>query len=98
MLTTFITALSTNVALGWIMRRVGELGGLLTFLFSIVLALPPGYQDVILMLLTGRGGELTVSAVIGIVVYGFTQWRSWRSTVKPHMVTREGKKHDIPEL
>lgn len=98
MLSNLRQTLTENVALGWAARRLGEGVGIFGVLASVLLALPPAFQDTLLMLLTGRGGELSVTALFSLAVYIFTQWRSYRATVKPQVVTSDGKKMEVPVL
>lgn len=86
MITTFLTAMATNVALGWVMRRLGEAGALLLTLAPVFLSLPPAYQDAFMEILSGRGGELSVATYFGIASYLFTQWRSWKATNENQVV------------
>ena len=95
---TFLSGLAGNVVVGWVLRRVGEVAGLLAFLLSLVLSLPPAYQDVIIALLTGQGGGLTITAILGLLGYLWAQYRSYRATVTPQVVTSDKTKHELPVL
>lgn len=98
MITGLLTALASNVAMGWIGRRVGEIAALVATIAPVFLSLPPAYQDAFWEILQGRGGELTLATYVGIIGYVFAQWRSWRATVKPQVVTNTGKKVELPVL
>lgn len=92
MLTSIFAALSGNVVMGWIWRRVLEVGGWLGIAASIYAGLPPEYQGVVLAILTGQGGSLTIGAGIGFAVYMWSQVMSYRSTVTPHVVASDTKR------
>lgn len=97
MLSGFISALSGNVVMGWVWRRVLEVGGGLGILFSIFSGLPPEYQGVIIAILTGQGGTLTIGAAIGFAVYVWSQIMSYRATVRPQIVTPDKKRRVLTE-
>ncbi|MBJ3784017.1 hypothetical protein [Devosia sediminis] len=86
-----------NVILGWIARRVPEVLGLVTMLVTFYNALPPAHQETIVAVVTGQGGGLTVSAVIGLGLYVWAQIMSYRATVKPQVVTTDAKKIELPK-
>ncbi len=65
---------------------------------SIYAGLPPEYQGVVLAILTGQGGTLTIGAGIGFAVYVWSQVMSYRATTKPQVVTGSKTKLDIPVL
>lgn len=81
-----------NVAVQWLIRRVPDWGGQITFLVSLYLALPQEHKDTINAVLTGQGGGLTITAVIGLVAFLYAQLISYRSTVKPQAVVEENGK------
>ncbi len=81
-----------NVIIGWIARRVPELVGLVTMLVTLYNSLPAQHQETIVAVLTGQGGGLTVSALIGLALYLWAQFMSYRATVKPQVVTSDGQK------
>lgn len=86
------TAIAQNAILGWLWRRAQELASWALALVPIYLAMPPAMQKDVQAIFMGQGGGLTVSAVIGIVWYLWTQWQSYRATVRPQVVTTEGQK------
>lgn len=88
----------TSVALGWLGRRFQELGSLAAVVIPIYLAMPPEHQKAILAILTGQGGGLSISTAIGLVWYLWTQWQSYRATVKPQVVTPQGAKVELDQL
>lgn len=91
-------AVSENVVVGWIVRRVLEVGGWLGAIVPMIMALPPEHQAVIVAILTGQGGSLSIAAVIGFAVYIWSQIMSWRSTVRPQIVTSDHKRLPVPTL
>lgn len=76
-----------GIVIQWTIRRLLEVGGWLSAIVSIVVALPPEHQATIVAVLTGQGGGLTISAAIGLGVYFWSQFLSFRSTVRPQLVT-----------
>lgn len=79
---------------GWLWRRVQELAAWGTGLVPLYLALPKSYQDLLLGILSGKGGGYSISVYLGFAYYLFTQWQSLRATTKPQIVTSEGVKVD----
>jgi hypothetical protein len=77
-----------NVAIQWLIRRVPDWGGQITFLVSLYLALPQEHKDTINAVLSGQGGGLTVSAVIGLGAFLYAQVISFRQTTKPKEVEK----------
>ena len=98
MLSSILAGLAGNVVVGWIRRRLLEVAGLVGAILPFILAMPPEQQAIIIAVLTGQGGALSIAAVVGFGVYVFGQWRSWRATVNPHVVTSEKTKIDVPVL
>lgn len=94
MLTSIITTIASNVVIGWLWRRVLEVGGWLAGLLPIFMAMPPEHQAVIIAILTGQGGQLSVAAAFGFGVYIFSQVMSFRATVKDQTVIK-GKKYPV---
>lgn len=88
--------IAQNVIFGWIARRVPELVGLLTMIVSAYNALPAEHQATIIAVLTGQGGGLTVTALFGLAIYLWSQFLSYRATVKPQVVTTDAKKIALP--
>lgn len=80
-----------NIILAWLWRRVQEVGGWAAVILPIYLAMPDAQKAVIGKILTGQGGSLSISAAIGLAVYLFSQWQSYRSTVKPQVVTADAQ-------
>ncbi|KKB12358.1 hypothetical protein VE25_07300 [Devosia geojensis] len=96
MVTSIITAVAQNVILGWLWRRVQELAGLALTLVPIYLAMPPSMQADVHAIFSGQGGNLTISAAIGLAWYLWTQWKSYRATVMPQVVTTDARKVPLP--
>lgn len=92
MLTAIATTIAQNVIMGWLWRRVQELVSLGTVFVPIYLAMPKSMQEDVQAIFTGQGGGLTISAALGILWYLWTQFQSWRATVKPQVVTTDGEK------
>lgn len=87
-----LTSIIQSAAAGWIGRRVQELGSLAAMLVPVYLAMPPDMKDSVHAIFTGQGGGLTISAAIGLGWYLWTQFQSFRATVKPQVVTGDGQK------
>jgi hypothetical protein len=87
-----LTSIIQSAAAGWIGRRVQEMGSLAAMLLPVYLAMPPDMKDAVHAIFTGQGGGLTISAAVGLAWYLWTQFQSYRATVKPQVVTAEGKK------
>lgn len=92
MLTTITIAIAQNVILGWLWRRAQEVAAWAIALVPIYLAMPPSMQQDIQAIFTGQGGGLTISAAFGILWYLWTQWQSYRATVRPQVVSQDGQK------
>lgn len=90
--------LFTGVVAGWIGRRAIEVGGLLGTAAAFYLALPESQQGVIQRILTGNWQDITLGAVIPFAIYVGSQIMSFRATVKPQIVTEDGKKVSTSEL
>lgn len=85
-----------NVAIQWLIRRIPEVGGLLVTIVTFFAAIPPEQQAVIIAILTGQGGALSVGAVIGLVMWAYAQIVSFRQTTKTKVVERvAGKPMEI---
>lgn len=82
-----------NAVLGWLWRRLQELVSWAFGLAPLYMALPPAHQETILSVLRGEGGTLSISAYAGLAWYLFTQWQSFRATVKDQVVV-DGQKVD----
>jgi len=92
MLTSIAMGVAQNVVLGWLWRRAQELAAWAFTLIPIYLAMPPAMQEDVRAIFTGQGGGLTISAALGILWYLWTQWQSYRATVRPQVVTADGQK------
>lgn len=77
---------------GWLWRRVQELAAWGTGLVPLYLALPKSYQDLLLGILSGKGGGYSISVYLGFAYYLFTQWQSLKATTRPQIVTADGTK------
>lgn len=76
----------TNLIGAWLIRRALEIGGLVGALISVFLALPPDAQESIGQLLTGRWQDVTLGALVPLVIAAWGYVWSWRSTFKPQVV------------
>lgn len=94
MLGSIFAGIASNVILGWLWRRVLEIGGWLAGLLPIFMAMPSEHQAVIVAILTGQGGQLSVAAAFGFGVYIISQVMSFRATVKDQTVIK-GKKYPV---
>lgn len=79
-----LTTLLNSVILRWIIRRILELGGLGGVILAAYGALPPAQQTIIAKVLQGDWGDITVSALLPLVVAVAGYAWSFISTVKPH--------------
>lgn len=79
-----------NVAIQWLIRRVPEWGGLIVALMTFYNSIPPQYQAIIVAIVTGQGGGLTVGALIGFALWAYAQIISFRQTTKPKQVEQIG--------
>lgn len=92
MLTSIFLAVAQNVVLGWLWRRVQELVAWAAGLAPLFMMLPPEYQGLVVGVLQGQGGGYSISVYMGFAVYIFSQFQSYRATVRPQVVTSDGKK------
>lgn len=92
----FLSGMAGNVVLGWIWRRVLELAGWLGAVLSIVAAMPPEQQAIIIAILSGQGGGLSIAAMFGFALYLWSQVMSFRATVRPQVVA-DGHKVGLTE-
>lgn len=90
MLGSIFAAITGNVILGWVGRRILEVGGILWGLFEIVSRLPPEVQAVIGAFLSDNWENVTLGALVPAVIALAGYVFSFRSTVKDHVV--QGKK------
>jgi hypothetical protein len=81
-----------NVAVQWLIRRIPEVGGLLLTIVTFFAAIPPEQQAVLIAILTGQGGGLTIGAVIGLAMWVYAQIVSFQQTTKPKEVEKIGGK------
>lgn len=75
-----------NVAIQWLIRRIPELAGIVVTLVTFYNSVPPQYQGIIIAVITGQGGGLTISALIGFALWAYAQYNSYRATVRPQVV------------
>lgn len=92
----------SSVALGWFGRRVLDWGGIaLGGAFGLIQfynAMPPQVQALVQKVATGHWQEITLGAVPGLVVWAWSQFQSYKATVRPQVVTSDGKKiESLPE-
>lgn len=91
-----------SVAVQWWLRRIwdwgGQVAGWLGGLLTIYGLMPADMQHTFLAILQGKWGEISLASAGGFIVWAFTQWRSYVATVKPQIVTEDGKQADMREL
>lgn len=92
MLTGIALAVAQNVVLGWLWRRAQELVAFVAGLAPLFMMLPPEHQALIGAILQGQGGGYSISAYVGFFLYLWTQFQSYRATVRPQVVTGDGHK------
>ena len=97
MITSIFIAVAQNVVLGWLWRRLQELVAFVAGLAPLFLMLPPEHQDLVVAVLRGQGGGYSVSAYLGFGLWIWSQWQSYRATVKPQIVTERGQKAELPK-
>ena len=92
----------SSVALGWLGRRVLDWGGWLgTFLLTLIgiyNGLPPAAQQAIGAVIKGEWQSLTLGSLVPIAALVWSQIASFRATVKPQVVTDEGKRVEMDKL
>jgi len=97
-----MTNLLTSIATQWWLRRLwdwgGQLAGWLGGLLALYGLMPPDMQHTLLVILSGRWGEISLASAGGFIVWAITQWRSYVATVKPQIVTKSGKRAKLSEL
>ncbi len=81
-----------NVAVQWLIRRIPELTGLIVAVASFIAAIPPEQQAVLIAILTGQGGGLTIGALIGLAMWLYAQIVSYRQTIRAKEVEKIGGK------
>lgn len=88
----------SQVALGWIGRRLldwgGWLGTALSFVLGVYGALPPSSQELVWLVLTGHWQTITLGMLLPALPLVISQIMSWRTTVRPQIVTPEGERVD----
>lgn len=77
-----------NVAVQWLIRRVPEWGGIILTLVTFYNSIPPQYQAIIVAIVTGQGGGLTIGALIGFAMWAYAQVISYRQTTRPKEVEK----------
>lgn len=97
----FLSRLFSQAGSGWLVRRIFDWGGWILAaiggVLSFFLQLDPQLQMALLMALQGSWQAIPIGSAFGLAMLVFSQWRSWKATVKPHAVTSDtGKVIDIP--
>lgn len=97
-----MTALFSSIAMQWWLRRLWDWGGMLAGWLSGLLALysmmPAEMQRTVLAILGGQWGDVSLAAAGGFIVWALSQWRSYVATVKPQIVTKDGRQAELSEL
>lgn len=95
-------AFLASAAVQWWLRRIWDWGGMLAGWLGALLAfygmMTPDLQHTFLTLLQGKWGEVSLASAGGFIVWAFSQWRSYRATVRPQIVTSDGKVAELREL
>ncbi len=81
-----------NVLWGFLTRWALEVGGIVSLLAGAYMSAPPVHQAAIEAIFLGRGGELPINAIIGLVLYTWGRFWAFRATVQPQVVTTDGTK------
>ncbi|KKC39492.1 hypothetical protein WH87_04645 [Devosia epidermidihirudinis] len=81
-----------NVIIGWLARRILEIGGLIGAGLTAWNNLPPATQEAVLSILGNNWEQITLGALVplGAMLWGYV-W-SALSTFKPQVVTSDGKR------
>lgn len=91
-----------SVAVQWFLRRILDWGGWLgAFLLGVINfynALPPVAQNVVVAVIEGHWQDITIGSLIPLGALVWSQIASFRATVRPQIVTGEGKVADLREL
>jgi hypothetical protein len=92
----------SSVAIGWLGRRILDWGGWLgTFLLTIIglyNGLPPAAQQAIQAVVSGHWQDITLGSLIPLAALIWSQIASFRSTVKPQIVTPQGEKVELDAM
>lgn len=92
----------SSVALGWIGRRIldvgGWAGGVLWVILKTYDALPPVGQELVGKALQGHWQELTLGGAAGLVAWLWSQRDSFIATVRPQIVTNDGRKVELNQI
>ncbi len=87
---------------GWLWRRLldwgGWIGTIAAFFYGLYAALPPSSQAAVGRALQGDWQEITLGAALPVLAVVVSQVFSLRATIKPQVVTPDGKKADLKEL
>lgn len=98
----FITGIVSSAGIGWLLRRIpdwgGQLLGWLGGLAVLFMQLDPVTQAAVAAVLQGNWQNVTLGSLAGVILFGVGQWRSYRATVKPQVVTSGGTKIEVPVL
>ncbi|HYG58929.1 MAG TPA: hypothetical protein VD902_12795 [Symbiobacteriaceae bacterium] len=92
----------TSVFLGWLGRRIPEVGGIaIGGLFALIQfynAMPPAVQEIVQRAATGHWHEITLGSLPGLAIWAWGQWKSYKATVTPQVVTQAGEKIELNKL
>lgn len=95
-------AFFASVAVKWWLRRILDWGGWLgTFLLGLIgfyNSLPPPLQAAIGTVVQGKWQDITLGSLIPLVALVWSQIQSYRATVQPQIVSRDGSQVTLPEL
>lgn len=88
----------SSVALQWLLRRVldwgGWIGGVLLAVINTYNAMPPPLQAAVVTVIEGNWQEITLGSLIPLAALVWSQVTSFRATVRPQIVTRDGRQAD----
>lgn len=86
----------SSVALGWLARRIPDVGGWVFGTASMVIGLynsmPPDLQAVALKAVQGNWGGIAITAIPGFIAWAYAQYLSYKATTRPQVVTSDGQK------
>lgn len=84
-----------SVAVQWFLRRIldwgGWLGGFLLFVINTYNSLPPPLQAAVVTVIEGHWQDITLGSLIPLGALVWSQIQSFRATVRPQIVTRDGQ-------
>lgn len=85
-------------AVRWLLDTGSWVSGVVLVLLQLYNTLPPGTQGIVESALAGNWGSITLAGAFSVVTWAVTQVFKLHATVKPQVVTEDGKKADLNAL